>query len=165
MLVEIERKFLVAGDFRADAVFSSHIAQGYLCADGRRTVRVRLRDDRGFLTVKGPSSADGLSRFEWEKEITADEARLLLPLCLPGSIEKRRWIVPVGRHTFEVDEFAGANAGLLVAEVELSSPDEAFERPAWLGREVTGHGRYYNSALTVRPFCRWTPEERSGDAP
>lgn len=162
MLVEIERKFLVVGDYKAHATSHTHIAQGYLCADGKRTVRVRLRDDRGYLTVKGPSLDGGLSRFEWEKEITADEARLLLPLCLPGVVEKVRHLVPVGELTYEVDEFLGANAGLTVAEIELPTVDTPFERPEWLGSEVTGRRRYYNSALTARPFCEWTAEEQAG---
>lgn len=162
MLVEIERKFLVEGDYKAHATSHTHIAQGYLCADGMRTVRVRLRDDRGYLTVKGPSLDGGLSRFEWEKEITADEARLLLALCLPGAVEKVRWLVPAGELTYEVDEFLGANEGLTVAEIELPTIDTPFERPEWLGREVTGSRRYYNSALTVRPFREWTPEEQAG---
>ena len=162
MLVEIERKFLVEGDYKAHAISHTHIAQGYLCADGKRTVRVRLRDDRGYLTVKGPSLDGGLSRFEWEKEITADEARLLLALCLPGAVEKVRWLVPAGELTYEVDEFLGANTGLTVAEIELPAIDAPFERPEWLGREVTGHRRYYNAALTARPFCEWTPEEQAG---
>lgn len=161
MLVEIERKFLVVGDYKAHATSHTHIAQGYLCADGLRTVRVRLRDNRGYLTIKGPSLDGGLSRFEWEKEITADEARLLLPLCLPGVVEKVRHLVPAGELTYEVDEFLGANAGLTVAEIELPTVDTPFERPDWLGREVTGCRRYYNSALTARPFCEWTPEEQA----
>ena len=162
MLVEIERKFLVEGDYKAHATSHTHIAQGYLCADGMRTVRVRLRDDRGYLTVKGPSLDGGLSRFEWEKEITADEARLLLALCLPGAVETVRWLVPAGELTYEVDEFLGANEGLTVAEIELPTIDTPFERPEWLGCEVTGSRRYYNSALTARPFREWTPEEQAG---
>lgn len=162
MLVEIERKFLVVGDYKAHATSHTYIAQGYLCADGGRTVRVRVRDDRGYLTIKGPSHDGGLWRFEWEKEISADEARLLLPLCLPGVVEKVRWLVPAGELTYEVDEFLRANAGLIVAEIELPAIDAPFERPEWLGREVTGHRRYYNAALTARPFCEWTPEEQAG---
>lgn len=164
MLVEIERKFLVVGDYKNHATSHTHIAQGYLCADGGRTVRVRVRDDRGYLTIKGPSNDGGLSRFEWEKEISADEARLLLPLCLPGVVEKVRWLVPVGGLTYEVDEFLGVNAGLTVAEIELPAVDAPFERPDWLGREVTGRRRYYNSALTRRPFCEWNAAEQAGDA-
>ena len=162
MLVEIERKFLVVGDYKTHATSHTHIAQGYLCADGGRTVRVRVRDDRGYLTIKGPSHDGGLWRFEWEKEISSDEARLLLPLCLPGVVEKVRWLVPAGELTYEVDEFLRANAGLIVAEIELPAIDAPFERPEWLGREVTGHRRYYNAALTARPFCEWTPEEQAG---
>lgn len=164
MLVEIERKFLVVGDYKTHATSHTHIAQGYLCADGGRTVRVRVRDDRGYLTIKGPSNDGGLSRFEWEKEISADEARLLLPLCLPGVVEKVRWLVPVGGLTYEVDEFLGVNAGLTVAEIELPAVDAPFERPDWLGREVTGRRRYYNSALTRRPFREWNAAEQAGNA-
>lgn len=154
-MLEIERKFLVKGDFRPHATSKSRIVQGYLCADGQRTVRVRLRGDVGFLTIKGPSFKGGLARYEFEKEITADEALSLLRLALPGVIDKERWLVPVGPHVFEVDEFHGDNEGLIVAEVELNAEDEVFERPEWLGEEVTGQGRYYNSALTRNPFKNW----------
>lgn len=148
MPLEIERKFLVADDsYRHTATSSSRIRQGYICRESGRTVRVRIRDERGFLTIKGPSP-NGLSRYEFEKEITLDEADNLFRLCLPGVIDKTRYLVPMADgHVFEVDEFYGANEGLVIAEVELSSEDEAFMRPPFLGREVTGDKRYYNSNL------------------
>ena len=155
MAREIERKFLVSGDYRPDVTSSQRIVQGYLSSVPGRTVRVRIRGDQGFLTIKGLGSASGASRFEWEREIPADEARELLALCEPGVIDKTRHLVPSGAHTFEVDEFHGDNAGLVVAEVELASEDEDFERPDWLGEEVTGQGRYYNSQLKKNPFCSW----------
>lgn len=148
MPFEIERKFLVADEsYRHTATSSSRIRQGYICRESGRTVRVRIRDERGFLTIKGPSP-NGLSRYEFEKEITLDEADNLFRLCLPGVIDKTRYLVPMADgHIFEVDEFYGANEGLVIAEVELSSEDEAFMRPPFLGREVTGDKRYYNSNL------------------
>ena len=152
---EIERKFLVSGGFRSGANGATRITQGYLCSVPERTVRVRIRGDRGYITVKGAGSASGASRFEWEKEIPADEARELMRLCEPGVIDKTRWIVPIGTHTFEVDEFHGENEGLILAEVELGSEDEPFERPSWLGDEVTGDPRYYNSTLSRHPFREW----------
>lgn len=155
MALEIERKFLVDGGFRDRATSVSHIVQGYISSARGRTVRVRLRDDRGYLTIKGPSDEAGLARYEFEKEITADEARELLHICEPGIIDKKRYLVPAGRHVFEVDEFFGENAGLVVAEVELRSADEAFERPDFLGREVTGDRRYYNSMLRACPYKDW----------
>lgn len=159
MPLEIERKFLVAGDYKPLATSHSRIVQGYICSGRGRTVRVRLRGEKGYLTIKGPSRDGGLSRYEFEKEITIDEALSLLHLCEPGIIDKVRWLVPVGTHIFEVDEFFGDNAGLVVAEVELSSPGEAYERPAFLGREVTGDRRYYNSSLRQHPYKDWRDEE------
>jgi Uncharacterized protein conserved in bacteria len=151
---EIERKFLVAGDFRREVSGASHIIQGFLSSAPGRTVRVRIRDDRGYLTVKGP--ARGLTRFEWEKEIPADEARQLLALCEPGAIDKTRHLVPASDgHVWEVDEFHGDNEGLVVAEIELTSENESFVRPAWLGAEVTDDHRYCNSALTRYPYKDW----------
>lgn len=151
---EIERKFLVAGDFRMEVSGASRIIQGFLSSAPGRTVRVRIRDDRGYLTVKGP--AQGLTRFEWEKEIPADEARQLLALCEPGAIDKTRHLVPAADgHVWEVDEFHGDNEGLVVAEIELEAEDEPFARPAWLGAEVTGDRRYYNSSLTHCPYKDW----------
>ncbi|MDR2414689.1 MAG: CYTH domain-containing protein [Odoribacteraceae bacterium] len=144
---EIERKFIARGEFKADAFHAVRVTQGYLSSDPARVVRVRLTGERGYITVKGLSGDGGRSRFEWEREIPADEARELLALCEPGIIDKTRYLVRVGRHTFEVDEFHGPREGLIIAEVELSAVDEEFERPAWLGEEVTGNPAYYNSAL------------------
>ena len=155
MALEIERKFLVEGDYKSLSISHSRIIQGYICSERGRTVRVRLRDDEGFLTIKGPSLDGGLSRFEFEKSITRDEALMLMHLCEPGIIDKVRWLVPAGKHTFEGDEFFGDNAGLVVAEVELSAPDESFEHPSFLGPEVTGDRRYYNSQLRICPFKGW----------
>lgn len=152
---EIERKFLVAGDFKPYARKAVRIVQGYLCSVPERTVRVRIKGDRGFLTVKGVSSDSGVSRFEWEKEITPDEAHALLEICEPGIIDKTRYLVDAGDHTYEVDEFYGENEGLTIAEIELSSEDEAFVRPEWLGKEVTGDIRYYNSMLMKKPYGSW----------
>ena len=154
--MEIERKFLVAdGSYKQSAFASSHIRQGYICSERGRTVRVRIRDTRGYLTIKGPSADSGLSRYEFEKEITLDEAEQLMLLCEPGIIDKTRWLVKSGRHTFEVDEFAGDNAGLVMAEVELSSADEPVELPPFIGLEVTGDRRYYNSQLRRNPYTTW----------
>lgn len=155
MALEIERKFLVAGDFKLLATSHSRIVQGYICSQRGRTVRVRLRDGKAYLTIKGPSFNGGLSRYEFEKEITKDEGLSLLRLCEPGIIDKIRWLVPAGRHTFEVDEFFGENEGLVVAEVELGKEDEAFERPPFLGEEVTGNRKYYNSSLRLHPYSQW----------
>ena len=155
MAQEIERKFLVKGGFKEAAFDALRITQGYLSTAPGRSVRVRLKGDKGFLTIKGPSRDGGLSRFEWEKEIGADEARELLALCEPGLIDKTRWLVKAGIHTFEVDEFHGDNEGLIMAEVELSAPDEPYEKPDWLGPEVTGDRRYYNSYLTKNPYKIW----------
>ncbi len=155
MLQEIERKFLIEGEYKPFVYKSVRISQGYLCSDPARTVRVRLKDERGFLTVKGAGDESGMSRFEWEKEISADDARSLLAICEPGVIDKTRHLVNVGNHTYEVDEFHGDNEGLTVAEIELSDEAEAFERPSWLGKEVTGDARYYNSALAKHPYKDW----------
>lgn len=153
--MEIERKFLVSGDFYPEVFKSFRISQGYLCADPARTVRVRIRDDKGFLTVKGPSNETGVSRFEWEKEIPVEDASQLLELCLPARIDKTRHLVRYAGHVFEVDVFHAENEGLVLAEVELGSEDEAFERPDWLGPEVSGDPRYYNSYLAAHPFRSW----------
>ena len=155
MAQEIERKFLVCGNYKASAYKASRISQGYLCSDPARTVRVRLKDGKGFLTIKGAGDESGMSRFEWEKEISADDAKALLAICDPGVIDKTRHLVKVGGHTYEVDEFHGDNEGLTVAEIELSDEAEAFERPSWLGKEVTGDARYYNSALAKHPYKDW----------
>ena len=155
MALEIERKFLVCGDYKHLATSSTRIKQGYLSSRSGCTVRVRLRADKGYLTIKGPSRDGGLSRYEFEKEITFDEALSLLTLCEPGIIDKQRWLVPVGNHVFEVDEFFGDNAGLVVAEVELGSENEPFAKPSFIGEEVTGDRRYYNSQLLVHPYKDW----------
>lgn len=152
---EIERKFLVTGEFKHEAYAHSHIVQGYICAARGRTVRVRIRDGQGFLTIKGAADAQGISRYEWEKEIPLDEARELMKLCVEGVIDKTRYLVRSGQHIFEIDEFHGENSGLLMAEVELSAIDEAFEKPSFIGKEVTGDVRYYNSHLMMYPFKDW----------
>lgn len=154
MAKEIERKFLVSGEFRQDSPESYRIMQGYFCSDPDRTVRVRVRGDKGFLTIKGRGSEDGLSRYEWEKEIPVTEAAELMALCGSGVIDKTRYLVPFGKHTYEVDVFHGANEGLVLAEIELSDEHEAFEKPSWLGEEVTGDVRYYNSMLSLHPFSK-----------
>ncbi len=156
MAQEIERKFLVTNDtFKQMSSSSSHIVQGYICRLQGRTVRVRIRDNQGFLTIKGPSLDGGLSRYEWEQSIPIEDARELLNLCHDGVIDKERYLVPYGSHTFEVDLFQGDNQGLVVAEVELASTDEPFERPPFLGEEVTGDRRYYNSSLISFPYSSW----------
>jgi len=153
---EIERKFLVKdGRYKEQSFAHSRIRQGYICSGHGRTVRVRIRDTRGYLTIKGPSTNGGLSRYEFEKEITLDEAEHLMQLCEPGIIDKTRYLVKSGLHTFEVDEFYGENEGLVMAEVELSSEDEPYEKPDFIGEEVTGDRRYYNSYLRSNPFSLW----------
>lgn len=155
---EIERKFLVTGEYKSQAFAHSRIVQGYICSARGRTVRVRLRDGRGYLTIKGASDAAGMSRYEWEKEISREEAEELMKLCEEGVIDKTRYLVRSGSHVFEVDEFYGDNEGLVMAEVELASEDEPFERPAFIGREVTGDVRYYNSQLMKHPYREWKQE-------
>ena len=155
-MIEIERKFLVTSElFKKEAFVQNRIAQGYLSSVPGRTVRVRIKGDMGFLTIKGASNETGLSRFEWEKEIPLNEAKALLQLCEEGVIEKTRFEVKMGSHTFEIDEFYGENQGLILAEIELNSETEAFEKPAWLGKEVTNDKRYYNSYLSKNPFQKW----------
>lgn len=154
--IEIERKFLVCDDsYRQLAYDSSRIKQGYICSGHGRTVRVRIRGDRGYLTIKGASDEKGLSRYEFEKEITLDEAEQLFKLCEPGVIDKTRFLVKSGSHVFEVDEFYGDNEGLVIAEVELQAEDEAFEKPSFIAKEVTGDRRFYNSHLRKFPFVIW----------
>lgn len=153
---EIERKFLVTStEFIQESSLQNRIVQGYLNSDLSRTVRVRIKGEKGFLTIKGKGNASGTTRFEWEKEIAVAEAELLLQLCEKGIIDKIRYEIPVGKHTFEVDIFSGENQGLIIAEVELSSENETFEKPQWLGIEVTGNKRYYNSYLSLNPFKSW----------
>ncbi len=156
MAQEIERKFLVEDDsYKQTASSSTRIVQGYICRLQGRTVRVRLRGEKAYLTIKGPSLDGGLSRYEWEHEISGKEALELMVLCEGGVIDKVRYLVPWGKHIFEVDEFLGDNEGLVMAEVELDAVDETFERPPFLGKEVTGDRRYYNSCLTEHPFKEW----------
>ena len=155
-MIEIERKFLVISDAFKDEAHQKHrIIQGFLNRDPERTVRVRLKDDKGILTVKGLSSDDGLSRFEWEKEIPKSEAESLLTLCKKGIIDKIRYEIKVDNHLFEVDEFFGENTGLIVAEVELNNENEVFTKPNWLGKEVTGILKYYNSQLSKHSYKSW----------
>ena len=155
-MIEIERKFLTKRtNFETLAHSKNTIAQGYLNSDAERTVRIRLKNDKGYITIKGKSNAAGTSRFEWEKEIDFKEAEALLALCENHVISKTRYLIPVGRHTFEVDVFHGKNEGLIVAEVELQDENESFEKPDWLGEEVTGQLEYYNSYLSNHPFTTW----------
>ena len=155
MAQEIERKFLVKGEFKQMANKQTRITQGYLSSVPERTVRVRIKGDKGFITIKGIGNQSGASRYEWEKEISVEEVSELLKICEPGVIDKIRYLVKVGEHTFEVDEFFGDNQGLTVAEVELNAEDEAFEKPNWLGDEVTGDANYYNSMLMKNPYTKW----------
>ena len=153
---EIERKFLVLNeDFKKNAFKTLRIVQGFLSTIPERTVRVRLTGDQAFLTVKGIGNASGASRFEWEKEISVEDAENLLQLCEPGIIDKKRYFVKSGAHLFEIDVFALDNKGLIVAEIELESEDEKFIKPYWLGKEVTGQVSYYNSSLVKKPYKNW----------
>lgn len=155
-MIEIERKFLVKNDnFKKSAFTKNHIVQGYLSSVPERTVRVRIKGNQGFLTIKGASNESGLSRFEWEKEIAVEEAQQLLLLCEKGVIDKTRFEVKIGEHIFEVDEFYADNQGLIVAEIELDTEETYFEKPEWLGEEVTGDIKYYNAYLSQNPFTQW----------
>ncbi|MFH6991430.1 CYTH domain-containing protein [Flavobacterium sp. FlaQc-48] len=155
-MLEIERKFLVkSDDFKKQAFTQNNIAQGYLSAVPERTVRVRIKGKKGFITIKGIGQQGGMSRFEWENEIPLDEAQELLKLCEKGKIEKTRFEIKSGKHIFEVDEFYGENEGLVMAEIELESETEPFEKPEWLGEEVTNDPRYYNAYLSKNPFKEW----------
>lgn len=155
-MIEIERKFLVNSDaYKKEAFSKKRIIQGYLSSNPERSVRIRIKEDKAYITVKGISNTSGISRFEWEKEIPVDEAEKLLLLCEKGVIDKTRFEVKSGPHVFEIDEFYGENEGLEMAEIELQSEDENFERPTWLGEEVTNEKRYYNSYLSKNPFKSW----------
>ena len=155
-MIEIERKFLVLNnDFESIAVSKNRIVQGYLNSNPERAVRVRIKGDKGFLTIKGKGNDSGTTRLEWEKEIDVRDAETLLSLCEPGVIEKMRFEIPSGKHIFEVDVFEGENQGLIVAEIELTNENEFFEKPNWLGHEVTGVPKYYNAALSNLPFMNW----------
>lgn len=155
MATEIERKFLVKGEFKSLSNKSYRIKQGYIPSSEGRSVRIRLKDQQAFITIKGASNESGLSRFEWEKEISVSEAEELFSVCDPNMIDKTRYIVEYKGHIFEVDEFYEANEGLIVAEVELQSETEIFDIPTWLGKEVTGDKRYYNISLINNPFANW----------
>jgi adenylate cyclase len=153
---EIERKFLVIGDFKKFITSSSKISQGYLSSNPERTVRIRIKGDQGFITIKGASNESGLSRYEWEKEISCKEATELLKLAEPGGIDKIRSIIPANNGlNFEVDEFLAKNKGLVMAEIELPSEETVFDKPDWLGKEVTGNIKYYNSYLSKNPYNNW----------
>ncbi len=155
-MLEIERKFLVKStDFKTLAFAKNHIAQGYLNSNPERTVRIRIKGESGFLTVKGKGNETGTTRLEWETEISLAEAKPLLAICEKGIIEKIRYEVEIGKHVYEVDEFFGDNAGLIVAEIELNDENEAFEKPSWLGEEVTNDARYYNAYLSKNPYAEW----------
>lgn len=155
-MIEIERKFLITSNsYREQASSKAVLTQGYLSSNSARTVRIRLSDQTGYITIKGKSNESGLSRFEWEKEISKSEAEALLELCEETLISKTRFKVRIEDHLFEVDEFDGPNKGLVIAEVELGSEDEVFSKPNWLGAEVTGDKKYYNSNLSQYPFCDW----------
>ncbi len=155
-MIEIERKYLVRSNaFKKKATDHFTIIQGFLTTDPHRTVRVRLKNNNGFLAVKGISNASGMSRFEWETVIPQDEANDLLLLCVPPLLEKIRYIVPIGSNVFEVDEFKGVNEGLIIAEIELNHETDKFHLPDWLGTEVTGDIKYYNSQLCQNPFSKW----------
>ena len=156
MGIEIERKFLVRNlDFKTESFEKKYIKQGYLNSNKNRTVRIRVSDDTAFITIKGKSNTAGTSRFEWEKEIPFSEAEELLLLCEPHLIEKQRYLIKKGPHTFEVDFFLGDNLGLIVAEIELGAENEKFEKPSWLAKEVTGELKYYNSSISKLPFKDW----------
>lgn len=155
-MIEIERKFLVRSHaYREESRSKNRIIQGFLNTHPERTVRVRIKGDVGFLTVKGKSNDAGTMRFEWEKEIDVTDAKTLLNLCEEGILDKTRYEITVGEHLFEVDEFHGENEGLTLAEVELKHENEAFEKPDWLGEEVTGKIKYYNSNLSAQPYKSW----------
>jgi adenylate cyclase len=156
MAQEIERKFLVKGDFMPFVTKQTRITQGYLSSVPERTVRVRIKGDKGFITIKGIGNESGASRYEWEKEISVEEVNELLKLCEPGIIDKTRFIVPASDSLkFEVDEFYGDNEGLTVAEIELPDEDFKFDKPEWLGKEVTGDVKYFNSMLMKNPYKNW----------
>ena len=156
MAIEIERKFLVQNtDFKTACFDIKYMKQGYLNSDKLRTVRIRISNTQGFITIKGKSNETGTSRYEWEKEISISEAEDLMILCEPNLIEKKRYLIKAQQHIFEVDEFLGDNLGLIVAEIELSSENESFKKPAWLGEEVTGDSKYYNSSICKLPFKNW----------
>ncbi|KAA6338174.1 Inorganic triphosphatase [termite gut metagenome] len=155
MKKEIERKFLVIGEYKSKAFAQNRIKQGYICRSSGCIVRIRISNEKGYLTIKGASDASGMERYEWEKEIPLSEARELMELCEPGIIDKTRYLIQNGKHLFEVDEFHGENQGLVIAEIELESKNETFILPDFIGEEVTGDRCYYNSQLAKQPFTTW----------
>ena len=164
---EIERKFLLKGEWKPFADSKTHIEQGYFATESGKTVRVRIRDDKGYLTIKGPSGKEGLARYEFETEISLEDAHAMMELCMPGRVNKDRYLIKNGKHTIEVDEFFGDNEGLVLAEIELESEDEPYEKPDFLGKEVTGDFHYYNKYMLRRPYKLWKDEveyERSNDS-
>lgn len=155
MALEIERKFLINGDFKQDAYAYEEMVQGYLSSVAERTVRIRIKGDKAYITIKGIGNESGMSRYEWEKEISMTDAHELIKLCEPGIIDKVRYYIKNGEYIFEVDEFRGDNEGLIIAEIELKDESGEFSRPAWLGEEVTGDKRYYNASLVKNPYKNW----------
>lgn len=153
MATEIERKFLVKSDAWRDGPPGERICQGYLCRDEERTVRVRTKGEKAYLTIKGLS--EGISRQEFEYPIPFEEAESLLKMCLPELLDKTRYERPQGGHCWEIDVFHGANDGLIVAEIELDEEDQDFEKPDWVGEEVSDDPRYYNSCLAEHPWSEW----------
>lgn len=156
--LEIERKFLVTGEYKSKAFDVTHIEQGYFATEPGKTVRIRIRGDKGYLTIKGPSAKGGISRYEFETLIPLEDAHEMMSLCMPNKVVKNRYLVKSGKHTVEVDEFFGDNEGLVMAEIELGSEDEAFEKPDFLGKEVTGDKRYYNKHMLKHPYKEWKDE-------
>lgn len=155
-MIEIERKFLVTStDFINESHTLFHIAQGYLSSVPERNVRIRIKGEKSYLTIKGIGNESGTTRFEWEKEITLEEGQELFKLCENGTIDKTRYLVKKGSHVFEVDIFHGENEGLIIAEIELSDENEFFEKPFWLGEEVTNNEQYYNAYLSRNPYRSW----------
>jgi len=159
MHIEIERKFLVQGPYKHLAYSYTHIEQGYFATEPGKTVRIRIRGDKGYLTIKGNADPTGLSRYEFETEIPLDDAKQMMKLCRPGAVIKDRYLIKNGKHTIEVDEFFGDNEGLTIAEIELESPDEEYSIPSFLGREVTGDPRYYSKFLLTRPYKLWKDQQ------
>lgn len=155
-MLEIERKFKVKNkNFKSEAYTSQRITQAYLNSNPARSVRIRIKGDQAFITIKGLPDQEGTTRLEWEKEISIMEAETLLPLCEPGSIDKTRYFIEANELVYEVDEFYGANEGLVIAEIELTHADQPFFKPSWLGEEVTGQNKYYNSQLITQPYNSW----------
>ncbi|MGB0455889.1 MAG: CYTH domain-containing protein [Flavobacteriaceae bacterium] len=155
-MIEIERKFLVKNEtYKSESIKKQLITQGYLSSDPKRSVRIRICEQNAYITIKGQTSESGTSRYEWEKEINIEDAKQLMLLCREGVVTKIRHLIPFKNHTFEVDEFLKDNSGLVIAEIELSNENEDFERPRWLGKEVTGIKKYYNSQLSQNAYVNW----------